>query len=42
MGLKLSHMPTLRERISVELGVSLPAAALIKCKNAEEVCSLLQ
>lgn len=42
MGLKFTHMKLVREKINAEFSASLPAAALIKCKNAAEVCSLLQ
>lgn len=42
MGLKFNHMPMLREKINSAFSISLSVTALIKCKNAAEVCSLLQ
>ncbi len=42
MGLKLAHMKTVREKINTEFGVSPPERELIKCKNAGEICTLLQ
>ncbi|HGM5491389.1 TPA: amino acid adenylation domain-containing protein [Serratia fonticola] len=42
MGLKFSHMPAVTEKLNSAFNVSLSVAALIKCKNATEVCALLQ
>lgn len=42
MGLKFSHLPTLAEKLNSAFSVSLSVAALIKCKNAADVCALLQ
>lgn len=41
IGLKLPHMKTVREKINAEFGVSLPGQALIQCKNAGDICALL-
>ncbi|MTH46801.1 amino acid adenylation domain-containing protein [Intestinirhabdus alba] len=41
MGLKLSHLNAVRERLHAELGLQLSGAELMKCKNVRDVCALL-
>ena len=41
MGLKLSHLPVIRENLNAEFNRNLSGQDLIKCKNVSDVCALL-